>query len=446
MELAIDDLKTRACEEIDRHRDELIALGMKIYQNPELGFKEFRTARLVAEKLRAMGLSPREGLAITGVKAAISGSASGPTVAILGELDSLACRDHPQADPQTGAAHACGHNAQIASMIGAGIGLLASDIMSNLAGNVVLFAVPAEEYVEIEYRQSLRNDGKIEFLTGKSELVRLGEFDDVDMVMIIHTASGLGGKKFGFGGTNNGSVSKFIRYSGRASHAGAAPHQGINALKAAMLGLAAIDANRETFRDEDCIRVHPIITRGGDVVSAVPADVRMETFVRGRTIEAILSANTKVDRALRAGAMAMGAQVEIVTLPGYLPMTQDAGLTEVFRRNAEQLVGKELVGGSGHTTSSTDVGDLSYLMPICHPRVAGAVGQAHGNSYWVVDYEDAVITPAKAMAMATIDLLANGAAEARRVLERFTPEMTKDSYISFLRSITTHETYDGAAG
>lgn len=439
----VDELKERTGREIDRRRDEIVAIGTAIAASPELGFKEVATARLVAQKLREMGLSPREGLAITGVKAVLAGGAPGPTVGILGELDALVCADHLRADPTSGAAHACGHHAQVAAMIGAGIGLLASAAMEHLAGNIALFAVPAEEYVEIEYRNELRRQGRLEFLTGKAELVRLGEFDDIDTVLIIHTSSGLGEAKFGVNNTSNGSLSKFIRYIGRAAHAGANPHHGINALKAATLGMAAIDALRETFRDDDSIRVHPIVTRGGDAVSAVPADVRLETFVRGRTMEAILDANAKVDRALRAGALAMGARVEIVTLPGYLPMTQDANLTALFRANAARIVGPERVVDSGHSTGSTDVGDLSHLLPICHPRVAGAVGHGHGRDYQVVDYDDAVVNPAKVMATTAIDLLAEGAA-ARRVLSEFKPQLSKEAYLALLRSLTSERTYEEA--
>src|SRR4030065_2897658 len=124
-------------------------------------------------------------------------------------------------------------------------------------------------------------------------------------------------KKVLIGAPHNAVLAKFIRYQGKESHAGGAPHFGINALNAAMLGMIGIHAQRETFRDEDCIRVHPIITRGGDLVNVVPADVRIETFVRGRRGEAVQDANKKVNRALQAGAMAIGAEGEITDLPGY---------------------------------------------------------------------------------------------------------------------------------
>ena len=158
--------------------------------------------------------------------------------------------------------------------------------------------------------------------------------------MMIHTTSQPEMKKAGVAASNNGCIVKTVRYIGRAAHAGGAPHMGINALYAAHIGLAAINAIRETFRDEDSIRVHPIITHGGSQVNVIPGEVRLETYVRGKTVEAILEANRRVDRALRAGALALGAQVEIETLPGYLPLFNHVGMAEHFKANAAALLGR----------------------------------------------------------------------------------------------------------
>src|SRR5205807_4091712 len=149
------------------------------------------------------------------------------------------------------------------------------------------------------------------------ELVAKGHFDDIDMAMMIHVGShDQMSKRSYIADSSNGALVKQIRFFGRASHAGGAPQLGINALSAAMIALNAIHAQRESFYDQDTIRIHPIITKGGDAVSVVPAEVHMETFVRGGSREAIIDANIKVDRCLRAGAMAMGAEVEINTIPG----------------------------------------------------------------------------------------------------------------------------------
>src|SRR5437879_8709137 len=183
-----DELKRRVWEAVDRRREEIIGLGEQIRRHPELGFKEVKTARLVEETFKKLGLTPRPGLALTGVRADVSGrGGDGPTFAVLGELDALVVAGHPESDPATGAAHACGHNAQIAGMLGAAIGLLDAKAFDQLAGRVAFFSVPAEEYGDIEWRVAQARAGKLEFLGGKPELLRLGHFDDVDLAMMIHT-------------------------------------------------------------------------------------------------------------------------------------------------------------------------------------------------------------------------------------------------------------------
>ncbi len=302
-----DELKKSVYAAIDRRSAEIIAIGECIRRTPELGFKEFKTARLVEETFGRLGLNPRTGLALTGVRAEVRGGAGdGPTFALLGELDGLVVTGHPEADPATGAAHGCGHNAQIAGLLGAAMGLIDTKAMQHLAGRLVLFAVPSEEYVDIAWRAEQVRAGRIEFFGGKPELLRLGHFDDVELAMMIHMTSRAEEKKAAVPVSHNGFVGKTARYVGRASHAGGTPHLGVNALYAAHVGLAAINALRETFRDEDSIRVHPIITQGGSQVNVIPADVRLESYVRGKSVEAIRDAASKVDRALRAGAWHWG--------------------------------------------------------------------------------------------------------------------------------------------
>jgi amidohydrolase len=439
-----NEIKQRVAAAIDKRAAEIVGLGEQIRQHPELGFKEVKTARLVEETFGRLGLSPKAGLALTGVRADVAGRAGdGPTFALLGELDALVVSGHPVADPQTGAAHACGHNAQVAGMLGAAMGLLDSRAFDHLAGRVVFFAVPAEEYGDVEWRVSQARAGHLEFLGGKPELMRLGHFDDVDLSMMIHMTSRPEDGKTGVPASNNGCIVKTIRYLGRASHAGGAPHQGINALYAAQIGLAAVNAIRETFRDEDTIRVHPIITHGGSQVNVIPGEVRLETYVRGRTVEAILDANRKVDRAFRAGALALGAKVEIETLPGYMPMTCDPTMARMYRANMVPVVGEEHYRQIGHRTGSTDMGDLSMVMPVLHPYMGGATGSGHGADYQIVDHQLAYLGTAKALAAMAVDLLADGAAGAREVLKSAKPPMTREQYLSFQRGIAKREVYEG---
>lgn len=442
---AKEQLKREICAAIEARAEMIVGLGEQIRRNPELGFKEVKAACLVEEAFRELGLAPKSGLALTGVRAEVRGAADGPTLALLGELDGLVVAGHPLADPATGAAHACGHNAQIAGLLGAAMGLLEARAMAALAGRVVFFAVPAEEYGDVEWRVQQAREGKLEFLGGKPELLRLGHFDDVDLAMMIHTTARPEDKKAGVGVSNNGCIVKTVRYLGRAAHAGGAPHRGINALYAATIGLQAINAIRETFRDEDTIRVHPIITHGGSQVNVIPAEVRIETYVRGKTVEAILEANLKVDRALRAGALALGAQVEIETLPGYLPLYNNEVMAKVFRDNAIALLGAEHVSGVGHRTGSTDMGDLSHVMPALHPYMGGARGGHHAADFEISDPALAYVAPAKALALTAVDLLWDGGALARDVLRASKPRMTKEEYLGFQRGLQRRELFDGSA-
>src|SRR4029453_640259 len=140
-----DELKRRLLEAVDRRAADIIGIGERIWRSPELGFKEVKTAKLVEETMRGIGLAPRTGLAFTGGRAGgAGGQGAGPTFALIGELDALAVAGHPAADPLTGAAHACGHNAQVAGMLGAAMALHDTGVMAHLAGRVGFIAVPPE--------------------------------------------------------------------------------------------------------------------------------------------------------------------------------------------------------------------------------------------------------------------------------------------------------------
>jgi len=431
-----EDLKKKVCRQIDQRREDMIRAAKTMLGHPELGYREIKTAAMVREVLKGLNLPVREGLAVTGVEGTLSGKEAGPTVVVMGELDSVMGRESPLADPVTGAAHLCGHHIQVASMLGAAMGLVGAGAGPYLSGQVKFLGCPAEEYLEIEYRLGLMAEGKISFLGGKQELIKLGYFDDVDAAMMVHAFADTPAPGFLMNATGNGFMAKFIRYEGKPSHAGAAPHRGINALNAACIGIMAVHAQRETFQDDDAIRVHPIITKGGDVVNVVPSDVRLETYVRGKNLEAILDASAKVDRAFKAGGDAVGAATQITNIPGYLPIFQDRSLTAIASLNGRALLGERGALEAGFMGGSFDVGDLSHLIPVVHPFVTGTQGHLHTAEFCVTDYEAAVVLPAKLMAMSVIDLLADGAGEARRVRKEFQPRLTKQQYLDLMQRLT----------
>lgn len=426
-------IEARIVQLIDENRDKILEFGRDIYHHGELGYKEFRTSKKFTSFMEELGLSLEKNLAITGAKAYLNREKSkNISLALIGELDALRIPQHAKANPETQAAHCCGHHAQLAGVIGAAIALTEPEIAAELDGQLVFFAVPAEEYGEIEFKNQLTQQGQIQYGGGKCELLRIGAFDDVDLCLAHHSSNE--GITFG-SGSNNGFVSKVIHLKGKASHAAGSPEKGVNALSAASLGLQALGLNRETFRDEDCVRVHPIITKGGDLVNIIPDHVVIETLVRGKTLEAFADASAKTDRSFKAGANALGAGYRIETMPGYLP-----GLPQRFPEEildlAGELLGKDRVSAADpdlHSGGSTDVGDVQHLMPVLTFHTGGVKGGFHQVDFDVTDEEEAYIITAKLFALSAYRLLRDGAVLAKQEVENYKPRFkNKEEYIAFM--------------
>ena len=423
-------IKQKVCEAIAAHRADIEAIANAILAEPELGFKEVKTAKKVQDALAKLGLEFTTEHGLTGVKARMKGRTSKRTIAMLAELDAIVCRNHKNADPVTGAAHCCGHNIQIANMIAVAYGL--REVMDELDGDVVLFAVPAEEYVEIDWRNAQRDANRLKYLGGKQQLIAEGAFDDIDMAMQMHVAAG---SEFNLGASSNGFIGKLIEYHGRPAHAAFAPEEGINALNAAMMGVMGVNAIRETFRDQDHVRFHPIINAGGDLVNVIPDYVKMESYVRASNIEAMARYNKAVDRALKAGGDALGAKCDIQNLPGYLPLRPDQAFRDLLRENAVDLFGEDQVTLGEHSAGSTDMGDVSHLMPVVHPWVGCVNGVLHGADYALRDGEVAYTKTPQVLALTIVDLLANGAEKAEAICQAFKPQLDRDSYVKFMDEI-----------
>lgn len=423
-------IKQKVCEAIAAHRADIEAIANAILAEPELGFKEVKTAKKVQDALAKLGLEFTTEHGLTGVKARMKGRTSKRTIAMLAELDAIVCRNHKNADPVTGAAHCCGHNIQIANMIAVAYGL--REVMDELDGDVVLFAVPAEEYVEIDWRNAQRDANRLKYLGGKQQLIAEGAFDDIDMAMQMHVAAG---SEFNLGASSNGFIGKLIEYHGRPAHAAFAPEEGINALNAAMMGVMGVNAIRETFRDQDHVRFHPIINTGGDLVNVIPDYVKMESYVRASNIEAMARYNKAVDRALKAGGDALGAKCDIQNLPGYLPLRPDQAFRDLLRENAVDLFGEDQVTLGEHSAGSTDMGDVSHLMPVVHPWVGCVNGVLHGADYALRDGEVAYTKTPQVLALTIVDLLAEGAEKAEAICQAFKPQLDRDSYVKFMDEI-----------
>lgn len=440
----MDAIEAKIIKTIDDHREEIIDFARDIYTHAELGYKEFNTAKKFADFTKKLGLNVKEGLAVTGVKSYLNeDKKDNVSLALIGELDALRIPNHKYVNPETQAAHCCGHHAQLTGILGAAIALSDPEIAAALDGQVVFFAVPAEEYGEIEFKNQLKAEGKIKYGGGKCELIRIGAFDDIDLNIAHHTTPN-GNNKITFGkGSNNGFVSKVIKYKGKAAHAAGSPHLGINALNAASLGLSALAYQRETFQDRDHVRVHPIITKGGNLVNVTPDEVIIETLVRACNNDAIVDAANKTDRAFFAGGAAIGATVEIETMPGYLP-------TIPQETNDELVEAAKIASGGAYEVEvqdninavsggSTDVGDVQHIQPVYTFRTGGAIGGGHSSEYDIVDEELAYIVTAKVFALGAYRFLKDGAKEAKKIVAEYKPRLTKDEYVKFMDSMIKTE-------
>lgn len=441
----MDRIEKRICDIIDQHRDEIIEFGRDIWCHAEMGYKEFRTAKKFEEAITPYCNNVETELAITGVKGYLKEKKEGEMmVSIMGELDALPIATHPDANPETGASHCCGHNAQITGVYGSLFALADEEVKAALDGNINFFAVPAEEFVDIEFKNGLIKEGKIAYGGGKCELIRIGALDDIDVTIGHHIDPTCDIRVAN--ASSNGFVNKTVKFVGKASHAAGSPEKGIDALAAAELAMHAVNLQRESFRDEDAVRVHGFVSHGGTAMNVIADTVTMEYSVRANNVPAFLEASEKFDRAITAGAIASGCGAEIVTLPGYLPTipAKDVSALKDAMKTLEEIYPDYKYGyGDGvATTGSTDFGDLSSIMPLIQFKTGGFTGILHNANMNVVDEELAYVATAKLFALTAYNLLKNGAEKAKSLVDNFEPIFNKESYVEYMNSVNKTEIID----
>ncbi|HIT73333.1 MAG TPA: amidohydrolase [Candidatus Fimicola cottocaccae] len=426
---------------LDKQLESIINLCEDIYKHPELGYKEFNTRKKVIDVLEKACI-PYKDCAYTGILSEIDSGKKGPHIALICELDAVPTLNHPYANKDDNAAHTCGHYAQIGVMLSLFVALKEANTLDKLCGKVTLVVTPAEEFCDMDYRKNLIKEGKISHPSGKQEMISLGIFDDVDIVLSCH-AMGLDMEKYHaeIGAGLNGFIGKRVIFYGKAAHAGSNPAGGVNALNAANLAMSGINFLRETFKEEDAIRVHFVMSEGGQTVNTVPSRTQLEMYVRAKTVDAIFETNEKVERAIKAGAYAIGCDVEIQDTPGYFPLHQDENLTELVKEHILKYMGPEWVAQGTHGFASGDMGDISMMWPTVEIGVAGFTGTMHGVDFKTADYEQAYKVPAHYFADTIIDLLSNGGEKAYSIKERFKPVMSKENYLELLDNLNKSTIY-----
>ncbi|HEY6532367.1 MAG TPA: M20 family metallopeptidase [Acidimicrobiales bacterium] len=371
----VEDAKRRMCEEIDQRASTLLAASHDIHDHPEELFGEHHAHDLLTGLLEQEGLPvERHAFGLDTAFAAEAGS-EGPTIAVLLEYDAL-----------PGIGHACGHN--IIAAAGLGAGLAAASLADALGGRIRILGSPAEE-----------GGG------GKVFMIEQGALEGVDAAMMVHPADvDLQWM------TTIANQQIEVTYHGRPAHAAAAPWLGRNALDAAVLGYMNVAALRQHIRPEE--RLHGIFTDGGDKPNIVPARAAMHWYVRAATLETLQPLKERVLAALAAGATAAGCEMEHRWIdPPYADLRTNGPLCGLYAANASSI-GRTVAApdADNGVVGSTDMGNVSYVVPSIHPMIAVA---PKGVSIHTPEFarhaagpagDAAVIDGAKAMAMTVADL------------------------------------------
>lgn len=420
------DKKQRIIKAAEANRQIAFEAERYIWKHPQTGYTEWIANEYLIEKFEALGYKlvradqdPKHGK-IPGFYTDVDTGRPGPTLCIMGELDALDIANHPES--VNGMCHSCGHNAQAATMLGLAATLKTDpSILDGLSGKIRLMLVPAEEMIQLAFRSNLIKEGTISYMGGKVEFLHRGYYDGVDLALMVHSGN-LGDKyDFSCGQGNNGCMAKVITYKGKSSHAGGAPHEGINAQYAAMLGLQACNDLRETLQEKDTIRFHPIMKGVNCAVNIIPDEMVIESYVRGSNIEAMKRENKKFNRALAGAAAAIGCELHIDDKPGYSPEIHDVAYMQLVEEVCKDLAGADRVNFEydSWSTGSSDFGDLTCVMPGIQFTSAGASGTAHGVNYYLTDPERLLINSIKAQLLVADKLLKDDAAKAKEIVANY---------------------------
>jgi len=369
------ELKAEVNKQLEQQRQKLIELSLKIHANPELAFKEEKASSWLTSYLAKNGFQVEDGIGGLSTAFKASYGTNNPVIALLAEYDAL---------PEIG--HACGHNIIAASAVGAAVATRC--IVDNCGGTVVVLGTPAEELIG-----------------GKVLMLKAGVFDGIDAAMIVHP------------GIRNASATEAlacigldVQFLGKAVHAAAYPEQGINALEAMILAFNALNSLRQHIKDR--ARIHGVITHGGEAANVVPAYSAATFLVRATDNAYLDELKQKVLNCFEGAALATGARLDYrwgETV--YAPMKNNMVLAQLFARNLESL-GRRVDPFESHFGfGSTDVGNVSQVVPAIHPSVAIASSDVllHSSEFVLAAASDSghggLLDAAKALAMTVVDLL-----------------------------------------
>ena len=411
---------------LDKNSSELYELGDELFVHPELGYKEYTNKKILSDYFARNGLQIEELGFRTAFKVSIG--SGHPHIGLIAELDAIPTLGHPFANKaDSNAAHSCGHSTQCAIMAYTLVSL--KDTLKK--GRVTLYFTPAEEFTDIAFRKQLIRNKEINYIGGKVNMLTAGQFADEDLLIHCHTM-GQGNYRFSLNTSLSGFIYKEIIFKGVASHAAVAPHNGVNALNAFVLFDNAMNMLRETFKEEDYIRIHGMVAEGGQTVNSIPSRVVYECYVRSMNQDALKEVADRVDNAARHCAKAIGANVTIKSTPGYLPMHQNRPINDIIRKNMLKHCELKDIHDDEVSMAAGDIGDISCFKPTVQFGYSGFKGNCHGKDLCVADKNRAYLEPAKVI-YDTVTYLSQHQEYVDRIKSEFKPSMTMKEYLEYLK-------------
>ncbi|MBY8999638.1 MAG: M20 family metallopeptidase [Candidatus Heimdallarchaeota archaeon] len=370
-------LKEKVCKFIDENRGLFFSVSKEIWENPEVGFEEFKASELLAKIIQEAQFDTELGVASldTAIYALHPDQKEGPTVAILAEYDAL---------PEIG--HGCGHNLIAAAALGASLAL--GSIKKELPGKLVFMGTPAEE-----------GGG------GKIFMINAGLFKDVDAAMMFHPSAT---KNYvGRGGLAVKEIK--IEFFGKTAHASSEPEKGINALDAIIQIFNGINALRQHITSD--ARIHGVITNGGVKPNIVPGYASAEFYVRAQDDNYCEELVNKVENIAKGAALSTGARLEFERVGhAYMSRNVNKVLGAAFTKNMNAIGEKTHTVEHGKGLGSSDIGNVSHVVPTIHPYIGISKDEINGHS---TDFAKAasseygneqMLKITKALAMTAIDV------------------------------------------
>lgn len=370
--------------DFSKYYKEIYDLSKDIYLHPELGYKEHRTSKIVKDYVnKYLDNVEIQSFAKTGLKFTLpTEKEKSLKMAFIVELDAVYAPSHFYADKETGAAHNCGHYSQIGIGLGLLRGLIEENIYKDFDFSISFVFVPAEEYLDLDYREELRKNNEIIYFGGKPEAMRLGIFDEFNFAMAVHAMGGdFKDRTIEINSNLAGFLYKRYKFIGKASHAGFSPFTGINAYSMSTLFNVGVGLMRQQLEEKEMVRINPIVMESNMGTNVIPNNITVGTNLRTQTVDYMKEVVKRLDDIAKGSAMCLQGEVQIETQMGYLPFVQDRYLSSFVLDTFNKFGEIPAIRNENPISAAGDIGDLSFMIPCIQIGYSGFAGTIHGDDF-----------------------------------------------------------------